>query len=58
MRNDVWSYTNVRSIYNEIQFHGENCGKLLDSGGYVWTILVVDDFGNYSRSKEASFVIK
>jgi hypothetical protein len=58
VRNDVWSYTNVSSINNEFQFPGDNSGKLLDSGDYVWTILVVDDFGNYSRSKEASFVIK
>jgi hypothetical protein len=58
VRNDVWSCTNVSSVNNEFQFPGDNSGKLLDAGDYVWTISVVDDFGNYSRSKESSFVIK
>jgi hypothetical protein len=55
---DVWSYTQLSSINNEFQFPGDNSGETLDSGEYVWTISVVDDFGNYSRSKEASFVVK
>jgi hypothetical protein len=55
---DVWSYTQLGSINNEFQFPGDNRGETLDPGEYVWTILVVDDFGNYSRSKEASFVVK
>ena len=55
---DVWSYTQLGSINNEFQFPGDNSGTTLASGEYVWTISVVDDFGNYSRSKEASFVVK
>jgi hypothetical protein len=58
VRNDVWSYSQLSSINNEFQFLGDNSGKTLDSGEYVWTISIVDDFGNYSRSKEASFVVK
>jgi hypothetical protein len=58
VRSDVWSYAQLASINEEIQFPGDNSGKTLDSGEYVWTISVVDDFGNYSRSKEASFVVK
>jgi hypothetical protein len=58
VRNDVWSYSQLPSINNEFQFPGDNSSKTLDSGEYVWTISVVDDFGNYSRSKEASFVVK
>ena len=58
VRSDVWSYAQLPSINEEFQFPGDNSGKTLDSGEYVWTISVVDDFGNYSRSKEASFVVK
>ena len=29
----------------------------LDVGSYFWTVSIVDDFGNWSRSKEAGFVI-
>ena len=29
----------------------------LDIGAYFWTVTIVDDFGNSSRSKEAGFVI-
>jgi hypothetical protein len=58
IRNEVWSTTQVSSLNNEFQFPGDNGGKSLESGDYVWTISIVDDFGNYSRSKEASFVVK
>ena len=58
IRSDVWSYTQLASINEEFQFPGDTSSKTLDSGEYVWTISVVDDFGNYSRSKEASFVVK
>ena len=56
--NNVWSYSQLGSINDEFQFPGDNSGETLDSGEYVWTISVVDDFGNYSRSKETSFVVK
>ena len=58
VNNDVWTYTQFGSVNNQIQFPGDNSGKTLEPGDYVWTISVVDDFGNYSRSKEASFVVK
>ena len=58
VQTDVWSNTQVGSINNEFQFPGDNSGETLDPGEYVWTITVVDDFGNYARSKEASFVVK
>ncbi|RPI05762.1 MAG: hypothetical protein EHM64_05355 [Ignavibacteriae bacterium] len=58
VHNDVWSYSHLGSIYNEFQYPGDNSGRVLAPGEYVWTITVVDDFGNYSRSKEASFVVK
>lgn len=31
--------------------------QYLDSGTYFWTVSVVDEFGNWSRSKEASFIV-
>ena len=58
VRSEVWSATQVASINNEFQFPGDNSGATLAAGEYVWTISVVDDFGNYSRSKEASFVVR
>jgi hypothetical protein len=42
----------------EFQFISDNNGQPLGAGNYVWTISVVDQFGNYSRSKESSFVVK
>ena len=30
----------------------------LSSGTYYWTVSIVDEFGNWSRSKEASFIIE
>jgi hypothetical protein len=54
----VWSYGQINSDSTEFQFPGNNSGKRLDQGNYVWTISVVDDFGNYSCSKEAAFVVK
>jgi hypothetical protein len=35
-----------------------NSSDTLSAGEYVWTISVVDDFGNYSSSKEASFIVR
>jgi hypothetical protein len=29
----------------------------LEKGNYFWTIAVVDEYGNYARSKESSFVV-
>jgi hypothetical protein len=58
VRIDVGTYTQIGSGDNAFQFPGDNNGETLDSGDYVWTISVIDDFGNYSRSKEAAFVVK
>ena len=58
IRTEAWSIAQVVSINNEFQYPGDNSGATLAAGEYVWTISVVDDFGNYSRSKEASFVVR
>jgi hypothetical protein len=58
VQNEVWSISQVSSLDTKYQFPGDNSGKTLAPGDYVWTISIVDEFGNYSRSKEASFVVK
>lgn len=57
VHNDIGTYSNIASINNAFQFPGDNSGAILDPGDYVWTITVIDDLGNYSRSKEASFYV-
>jgi hypothetical protein len=56
--NVVWTYTKLNSSYMQLQFPADSSGLILSAGEYVWTISIVDDFGNYSRSKEAPFVVQ
>jgi hypothetical protein len=58
IRTVVWTYSQLYSSDLQIQYHGNNNSDTLSAGEYVWTISVVDDFGNYSRSKEASFIVR
>jgi len=55
-QNVVWTSTQVRSSSLQLQYPADSTG--LRGGEYVWTISVVDEFGNYSRSKEAPFVVQ
>ncbi|MCL5268319.1 MAG: hypothetical protein M1469_09485 [Bacteroidetes bacterium] len=48
----VWSMSGLSSSDVSYTYPGT-----LPSGTYFWTAAVVDDFGNSSRSKEASFVV-
>jgi hypothetical protein len=54
----VWTYAGLSFGSESLQFPHDNSGQTLGLGNYVWTISVVDEFGNYSRSKESSFVVK
>lgn len=54
----VWTLTNINSTVLQQQFPGDASGLTLSSGNYVWSVTVVDDFGNSSRSKEAAFVVR
>ncbi|MCK9410073.1 MAG: carboxypeptidase-like regulatory domain-containing protein [Bacteroidetes bacterium] len=54
----VWTLTGLNSFNEEYAFYSYPDRPTLLSGSYVWTISVVDDFGNYGRSKESAFVIK
>jgi CarboxypepD_reg-like domain len=53
----VWMETGIDFSKEEEQFPGDIPTQPLQAGNYVWTISVVDQFGNYSRSKESSFVV-
>jgi hypothetical protein len=58
IRTLLWTYTKLNSSSMQLQFPADTSGLTLSAGDYVWTISVVDDFGNYSRSKEAPFVVQ
>ncbi len=51
----VWTHLGLNSFFEEQAYDG---ASKLPPGNYVWTVSVVDDFGNYGRSKESAFVIK
>lgn len=48
----VWSQDNIGSQLLTYQYP-----STLPQGSYFWTIAVVDEYGNYARSKEASFLV-
>ena len=54
----VWSVGGLDSFDEEYQFPGGTSSQTLPSGTYVWSVAVVDEFGNTCRSKEASFVVR
>ncbi len=51
----AWIYPGLNSFNEEKKYDGST---KLTSGNYVWTITMVDDFGNYGRSKESAFSVK
>jgi len=54
----VWTLASINSTILQQQFPGDGSGLSLASGNYVWSISVVDNFGNSSRSKETAFVVR
>jgi hypothetical protein len=48
----LWSVSNVSASFSSFQYPNS-----LPSGLFFWTISVVDEFGNLSRSKEGSFLV-
>jgi hypothetical protein len=48
----LWSVSDLSSSLSSFQYP-----NLLSTGTFFWTISVVDEFGNLSRSKEASFIV-
>jgi hypothetical protein len=54
----VWSASNINSLLEQYQYPTDGSASSLGSGNYVWTVTIVDEFGNSSRSKESSFVVR
>lgn len=54
----LWTLTGLNSFNEEYEYFSTANRVTLVPGNYVWTVSVVDDFGNYGRSKEAAFVVK
>lgn len=55
----VWTKEGISSIDLTLQYPSDGSVDSLQQGAtYVWSISVVDEFGNYARSKESSFVVK
>jgi len=48
----LWSASNLSPSLSSFQYPNS-----LSTGTFFWTISVVDEFGNLSRSKEASFIV-
>lgn len=49
----VWSQENIAATDTTI-----TVSDSLETGRYYWTVSIVDEFGNFSRSKEAPFQIR
>jgi hypothetical protein len=54
----IWAVANINSQLSEYQYSGTGSEPPLSAGNYAWTVTVVDEFGNSSRSKESSFVVQ
>lgn len=54
----VWKYSGLLSFFEELQYPTDGSVAPLSAGNYFWTISIVDDFGNTSRSQESYFTVK
>ncbi|NUN70187.1 MAG: hypothetical protein HUU02_10800 [Bacteroidetes bacterium] len=54
----VWKYAGLLSFFEELQYPTDGSVVPLSAGNYFWTITIVDDFGNTSRSQESYFTVK
>jgi hypothetical protein len=54
----VWTVAGVNSLLNQYQYPADGSVSPLDAGDHVWTVTVVDQFGNTCRSKESFFVVR
>jgi hypothetical protein len=57
-KTSIWTRTGIDSFNDQWQFPGDGSGQTLPSADYIWTVAVVDEFGNTCRSKEAAFVVR
>ena len=49
----VWTQSGIAGDLRNIQV-----ANPLTTGRYIWTVAIVDEFGNWSRSKEAAFEVQ
>jgi hypothetical protein len=54
----VWTRSGINSFFEEYQYPTDGSAAALQTGSYVWTVTIVDEFGNSCRSKESSFVVR
>lgn len=52
------TYSGINSFYEKLTYPYDSNDAPLSPGNYVWSVTIVDDFGNYARSKESSFTVK
>lgn len=53
----VWTHSGILSSVEQYPADGSVISFAPGPGNYFWTVTIVDDFGNYSRSKESYFVV-
>ncbi len=49
----VWTLDNVGSYLASYRYPSS-----LEAGSYFWTVAIVDEYGNLSRSKESTFIVR
>ncbi len=54
----VKTYTSINSFFEKITYPYQSGDAPLQQGSYLWSVTVVDEFGNYARSKESTFTVK
>lgn len=54
----VKTYAGINSFFEKITYPYLSGDAPLEKGNYLWSVTVVDDFGNYARSKESTFTVK
>ena len=54
----VWEVAGVSSVNEEYSYPTDGSVTPLAPGNYTWAVTVVDEFGNYCRSKESAFVVQ
>lgn len=54
----VWSVDSIDSFYEQFFYPTDGSAPALTAGSYAWSVSVVDEFGNYARSKESSFIVQ
>jgi hypothetical protein len=54
----VWEVANVSSVDEEFSYPTDGTAQSLSAGNYVWAVNILDEFGNYCRSKESAFVVQ